>query len=329
MAKKIKVAVIGVGGMGSQHARNFFEIKRTKLVAVCDVDKKRAREVAKNFHCSFYTDYKELFKKEEVDGVSIAVPTSYHFKVASYAIDFGRHVLVEKPITDNVVEAKKLIARAKRNNLILMVGHVERFNPAVVELKKYLKKGEIGRVVSLSAKRVGIYPPSILDTNIIVDLAIHDVDIFSFLLDKTTIKVWALGGKALKSGRLDYAEILLSYKGSVHGTIQVNWITPVKIRNLAVTGTKGYIELDYINQKLRIYHSHYSRSFNTFGEFLVKFGRPDVVDVNIKKDEPLKRELCSFVDCIRYGRKPHVDGKVGLEALVVAEKALSALKRIN
>lgn len=325
--KRINVAVIGIGSMGIHHARNFSEIDGAKLVAIADIDKNKGLETSEKYHCLFYNDYRKLLENKEITAVTIAVPTFLHYKVTHDCLLFGKHVLVEKPITDKSSEAKRLIQEAKKRNLILGVGHLERFNPAVLELKRYLKRGEIGEIVSLLARRVGLYPPNILDTNVIVDLAIHDIDIFSFLLNLQPEKIFSMGGKTHKGQREDYAQILLSYPKSVNGIIQVNWITPVKIRQLSVTGTKGYIEMDYITQKLKIYRSRFTRGFSSFREFLTKFGTPDVIDISVTGEEPLKAQLRAFTDCVRNGRKYPVDGNVGLSALMVAEKALFSLKK--
>ncbi len=323
--KKICVGVIGIGSMGMHHARNFSEIDGAKLVAIADIDAKKGLEISEKYRCLFYRDYRKLLASKEITAVTIAVPTFLHYKVARDSLFAGKHVLVEKPITDKSIYAKRLIKEAKKRNLILAVGHLERFNPAVLELKRYLKRGEIGEIVSLLARRVGLYPPNILDTNVIVDLAIHDIDIFSFLLDRQPVSIYCMGGKAQKGQREDYAQILLSYPQNINGIIQVNWITPVKIRQLSVTGTKGYVELDYITQKIKIYRSRYMRGFTSFREFLAKFGTPDVIDISVTGEEPLKAQLRAFTDCIRNGEKYPVDGNVGLLALMVAEKALSSL----
>lgn len=324
--KRTSVAVIGVGTMGMHHARNFFELKEADLKAVVDKDKDQARRVASKYNCHWYSHTQELLTKEDIKAVSVAVPTLLHFSVVSDCLRAGKHVFVEKPITSRSTQAYKLIKQAEKRGLILAVGHIERFNPAVAEFKKYLDEGKIGEIVSLSARRVGLYPPSYQDTNVIIDLAIHDIDVFAYLLEKEPIKIYALGGKALRQEREDYAQVLLSYKGEVHGIIQVNWITPVKIRELAVTGTKGLIELDYINQKLTIYRSKVERRFESFEEFLAKFGRPQVIDISIAGEEPLKIELSHFIDCVREGRACQVDGRIGLKALKIAEKILDRLK---
>lgn len=313
--------------MGIHHARNFARIDGAKLVAIADIDARKGRGSAEKYHCLFYSDYRKLLENKEITAVTIAVPTHLHYKVAKDCLFAGKHVLVEKPITDKSIYAKRLINEAKKRNLILAVGHLERFNPAVSELKRYLKRGEIGDIVSLLARRVGLYPPNILDTNVIVDLAIHDLDIFSFLLDRQPENIFCMGGKTQKGQREDYAQILLSYPKNVNGIIQVNWITPVKIRQLSVTGTKGYLELDYITQKLKIYRSRFVRGFSSFEEFLVKFGTPEVIDISVTGEEPLRAQLRTFIDCIRSGKRYPVDGYVGLAALLVAEKALESLAK--
>lgn len=313
--------------MGIHHARNFAGIEGVKLVAIADIDAKKGLETAEKYRCLFFRDYRKLLEDKEITAVTIAVPTFLHFKVAKDCLSAGKHILVEKPITDKSIHARRLIEEAKRINLILAVGHLERFNPAVLELKRYIKRGEIGEIVSLLARRVGLYPPNILDTNVIVDLAIHDLDIFSFLLECQPENIFCMGGKTQRGQREDYAQILLSYPKSVNGIIQVNWITPVKIRQLSVTGTKGYIELDYITQKIKIYRSRYLRGFSTFKEFQAKFGTPEIIEISVSGEEPLRAQLRTFIDCVRGGKKYPVDGNVGLSALLVAEKALVSLAK--
>ncbi len=323
--KKISIAVIGVGAMGKHHARNLADLEGVNLCAVADLDEKRGKQIADKYHCRYYSDYRKLLLGEKIDAATIAVPTKYHFQVASDFLSAGKHILIEKPITDDSSKAEKLIKEAEKRKLILSVGHIERFNPAVIELKKYLRRRELGKIVCLSAKRVGLFPPKIKETNLIVDLAIHDIDIFTFLLDRLPDKVWALAGKALNSERNDYAEILLSYGSFIHGIIQVNWITPIKIRQLAITGTRGYLELDYISQKLKIYKSLTGHQFESFGEFLFKFSSPNIIEISTTSEEPLKKELASFVYCVRNKKKPVVDGKVGLSALLIAEKIIRSI----
>lgn len=300
--------------MGKHHARVYSSIKGCRLVAVSDVNEKAGREIARQHACLYFKDYKEMLK--EVDAVSIAIPTAYHKEVALECINAGKHVLVEKPISDTLENAREIIAAAKRMKVKLAVGHVERFNPAVQRLRKMMKSGELGNITTVLARRVGVFPPQIRDANVIIDLAVHDIDILNFILGRTPTRIHAEAGKALINRREDYADILLKYDGT-NALIQVNWITPVKIRSLAITGTKGYAELNYVTQELVLYRSKYERNFETF-EDIVKFAEPEITRIRVKKSEPLREELKNFIHCIGSSRNPLVSGEDGLKALEVA-----------
>jgi UDP-N-acetylglucosamine 3-dehydrogenase len=325
---KLNVAVIGVGNMGQHHCRAFSIIQDVNLLAVSDINEKVGRKIAKKYICRYYKDYRDMLNKEYIDAVSIAVPTRLHKKVSLDVIKFKKHLLVEKPIASTVEDAKRIIEEAKLAGVKLMVGHIERFNPAVQELKKIIQRGKLGEIISVIAKRVGMFPPQIKDTNVIIDLAVHDIDIFNYLLDKQPVEVFAKGRKTLTNHREDSAEIFLSY-GETSGFIQVNWITPVKIRTLSVTGSKGYAELNYITQKLELYQSRYKKRVDNFGEFVIKFGEPIKKEIKINKKEPLLCELESFVKCIKEDTQVEVTGEDGLKALLIAERALQSLKYEN
>ncbi|MEM5812374.1 MAG: Gfo/Idh/MocA family oxidoreductase [Candidatus Aenigmatarchaeota archaeon] len=311
----IKVGVIGVGNMGKHHARIYSELKDCKLVAVSDIDESKGREIANQHKCLYYKNFREMLK-EEIDAVSIAVPTIFHKEIAVECINSGKHVLIEKPIADTIENANEIIKAAKKNGIKLAVGHIERFNPAVRKLKEIVENGELGKITTIVARRVGVFPPQIKDANVIIDLAVHDLDILNYLIGKYPTRIHAEAGKALINKREDYADILLKYDGT-NAFIQVNWITPVKIRSLAVTGTKGYAELNYVTQNLIFYKSKYERNFETFDD-IVKFAEPEIVKVNVKKSEPLKEELNDFISSIKNNREPLVTGDDGLKALEIA-----------
>ncbi len=315
--KKLKTAVIGVGNIGQHHARIFSSLKQSNLVAVADSNEAKGKEIAKKFCCNFYADYGKMLEKEKPDVVSICVPTGLHKTVAMLVASKSINFLVEKPISDSIESAKAIIEAAEKNSVKMTVGHLERFNPAVAELKSLIDAGKLGEVISINAKRVGLLAPQIVDTNIIVDVAIHDIDVFNYLLSRKPDKSWHLIGRALASHTDDYAEILLKY-GKINGFIQVNWVTPIKIRRLAVTGTKGYAELDYINQELVVFETNYQKSFNDFGDYVLKFGQPTQRKIEIEKKEPLLLELESFLDCIIAGKEPKVSAKDALLALDIA-----------
>jgi len=292
--KKVKVAVIGTGNMGKFHVNNYHKMKIANLVAIADIDEKKGMKMAKDFSCNFYADFKEMIEKEKPEYVSIVVPTKLHKKIALYCISKGINVLVEKPISNNLVDAQKIIDAAKKKGVKLYIGHIERFNPVIEQIKKIITSGKLGKISSIIVRRVGIYPPQIKDANVIIDLAVHDIDIVSYLLQRAPNKIEANGGKAISGNRVDYIDIFMKY-GDVSVLLQSNWITPVKIRNLSITGSKGYLEMDYITQEITMFETKYNKLPDSYGDLVVKFGTPKKVKVNVKKEEPLKRELTAFL----------------------------------
>ena len=310
----LNVGVIGVGNMGKHHARVYSEMKGCRLVAVSDTDEGRGKKIAAQHGCEYFRDYRAMLGK--VDAVSIAVPTAFHKAVALECIRAGKHVLIEKPIADTVENAREIIDAARKSKVKVAVGHVERFNPGVQKLKAMMDNGELGKITTVLARRVGVFPPQMKDANVIIDLAVHDIDILNYLLGKTPTRIHAEAGKALINRREDYADILLKYDG-INAFIQVNWITPIKIRSLAITGTKGYAELNYVTQEFMLYKSKYDKDFETF-EDIVRFAEPEIVKVKVRKAEPLREELMDFVSCIQSGRQPLVSGEDGLKALSLA-----------
>jgi UDP-N-acetylglucosamine 3-dehydrogenase len=322
----IKVAVIGVGSMGKNHARVYYELSNVKLVAVSDLDSSNLREISSKFSCKGYRDYKEMLREVDIDAVSIAVPTKLHKELTLNSIAEGKHILVEKPIADTKENALKMIGAAKRKGVVLAIGHVERYNPGVTKLKEIIEEGKLGEITSIMARRVGGFPPQIKDANVILDLAVHDIDIINYLLEARPKEVYAKSGDALKSGREDHAIINLVYE-DVACVVQVNWITPVKVRELLVTGTKGYAELNYITQELRVFESSYEKSYDSFGDFVVKFGSPKEVEVKVHKKEPLKAELESFIDCIKNNKEPLIKGEDALHSLEISNKAIESYKK--
>ncbi len=319
----IRTAVIGTGNMGRNHVRVYSKLEGSELVAIADVSDE-AKSLAAKFGCSFYSNYLEMLDSEDLDAVSISVPTSLHRDVAIDCINRGVHVLIEKPIASTVEEASEIISAAKDRGLVLMVGHIERFNPAVQRLKDVMDE-KIGKPTSIIARRVGIFPPQIKDANVIIDLAVHDIDIFNYLLGSRPREVFAKSGDALKSGREDHAVITLSYE-ETDCVVQVNWITPVKVRALAVTGTKGYGELSYVTQKLHFFEGSGENSYNDFEDLLL-VGTPKETEVNVDLVEPLVSELSHFIDCVENKTEPIVTGEDGLSALFIAIKAIESDNR--
>lgn len=321
----MKVAVIGAGNMGKHHARVYSEIKDCQFVGIVDANESVGKEVASKYGCQFFKSIEDLLKKIKPDAVSVCVPTSIHHKISSQLIKSGVNILIEKPITSTLEEGNELVSLAKKHNVKLMVGHVERYNPAVRKLKEIVKSGELGEITSILARRVGLFPPQIKDMDVIIDLAVHDIDVISHLLEKQPTEMFSNSGKAL-GNRHDYADIFLKYNGGINGLIQVNWITPVKIRILNVTGTKGYAELNYITQELLIFESNYEKTYDEFGDFVIKFGKPGKREIRVEKDEPLKLELIHFLNCIKNNREPLTSGEESIKTLDIALRIIKAGK---
>lgn len=305
----IRVGVVGVGNMGRHHARVYkeleSEISDLKLVGIVDKDIKRAKIVGETLGVPYYTDHRELIDAG-VDAVSIAVPTTLHRDLTVAFLDAGVDVLVEKPIAASADEAEEMVKKAEEGRRILMVGHIERFNPAISKLKELIERGIIGKPLVFSAKRVGPYPPQIMDTDVVRDLAIHDMDVIYYLLNEPEIEeIIVRGGSIIHpKGLMDYAVMLMRLRGSI-GVVEANWLTPYKVRKLSVVGEKGIAEVDYREQSLKIYDKEF------------------IIDVRISKEEPLKAELRHFINCVRKRERPLISGSQALELIKALERALA------
>lgn len=321
----LNVAIIGCGVMGSLHSRIYSNIPYVKLVAVCDINVSIGKKLANLHKTKYYLNYKEMLKKENIQAISITVPTADHKEVALNCINWGvSAILVEKPLAPLVAEAKLITEAALKKNVILTVGHIERFNPAVLKLKELIKKGLLGNIVSIVVKRVGLFPPRVKDINVVTDLAVHDLDIVCTLLDKFPESIFATGGKGIAADRIDYADIFLDF-GMTSCYLQVNWITPIKIRTLSVTGALGYCELDYLTQELVLYKSHYDKVVpKEFEKFVTVLG-PGKIPIRVKKEEPLKLEIVDFVNSVIKGKKPLVSPEDGINAVKLSEVVLESL----
>jgi UDP-N-acetylglucosamine 3-dehydrogenase len=277
-------------------------------MAVSDLMKGTLAEVSKKYQTVGFVDYDNILKMPEIEAVSVCVPTTYHHSVVMGAIEQGKHVLVEKPIAFTLDEARDMIRAAKREGVKLATGHVERFNPAVLEAKKLIREGLIGEIVSVSAKRVGPFPPRIKDVGVTIDLAIHEVDVMAYLLDSPASKVYAHVGSRLEKCEFeDHAEIMMEFYNGASGVLEVNWLTPYKQRKLEVTGTEGILALDYIDQDVEI-----------FGKNARK--------VRVPHHEPLMEELNSFLNSIIDDEKPKITGEDGMHALKVVLAAMESAK---
>jgi UDP-N-acetylglucosamine 3-dehydrogenase len=291
----LRVGVVGLGAMGNNHVRVYSELK-CNLIGVADVNPALAQEIGEKYKIPHFNDYHEFLDK--VDAVSIAVPTTAHYAVAMDFLKAGVHCLVEKPIAFNLDEANKMIEMSEMNHVNLAVGHIERFNPAVVSLKREVDKGTLGKLLIISTRRVGPSVPRIRDVGIVIDSATHDIGVIRYLLNKEPVSVFSRVG-SLKHDKEDHAVIVLDFDGT-SACIEVNWFTPHKVRTLVATGSEGIAYLDYIEQKVTIHNSS------------------GIQIMDIKKSEPLKTELENFLDSILEGKQPAVNGQEAKAILKIA-----------
>jgi len=312
---EIGVAVVGSGNMGRHHVRNYATLAGARLVAVVDEDRARAEALAERYGAAPLSAIEEL--PDGVQAVSVATPTATHLDVAARLLEAGKHVLVEKPIAPTVTEAESLTALAAERGLVLAVGHVERFNPAVRELKRRIDAGAMGSLLSLVARRVGVMPPQVRDADVIVDLAVHDIDIFRYLLGADRpVEVYANAGRAIAQDRFDFADIFLRFDG-VACLLQVNWVTPVKIRSLAVTGTEAYAEVEYVTQRLDFHRARPLATVDSFRE-LEAYSEREPERPPLDRREPLAVELEEFVKAVRGEPAEIVTGEEGTRSIEIA-----------
>jgi UDP-N-acetylglucosamine 3-dehydrogenase len=318
--RPIRVGVVGLGVMGRQHLRVLRGLVEFDVVAIADpkigdLDTTGEQAAGISVHCE-----PEDLLNHDLDAVVIASPTFAHVPQATLFLQAGIHVLLEKPIAPDVTSAQELIDVARKSSAHLLIGHVERFNPAIDALRSLIAGGNLGRVLSVSARRVGVARPALPATNVIADLGIHDIDIIQLLTGSEPVVLGATGGSLPGNLQEDFAFVLLSY-GDVAAAVETNWITPLKSRRLSVTGTGGFVDLDYVRQEVTVYEgridpvdgptSHFSAVWQTAQ------GRP----LWVLQGEPLMRELLHFATCVRAQGEPAISPEEALAALAACQRA--------
>ncbi len=299
----LKVGVVGVGHLGWRHAKLYKEIATCSLEAVCDTNETHLAKISSELNTPAFTDYKALFGK--VDAVSIAVPTSLHHKIASDFLKHNIHTLVEKPITANLREATSLIRLARRNRLILQVGHVERFNSAFAATQKLIKNPKF-----IECHRLSPFPHRSLDIGVVLDLMIHDIDIILGLVNSPLKKVEAVGVPVLTQLE-DIANARVTFKNGCVCNLTASRVSDEWMRKIRIFLKDTYISLDYKNEEAFIYKK------TPHG--IIKESLP------IEKEQPLKKELISFVDSVIHNKKPAVSGEDGRLALNLAIKIQNSI----
>lgn len=320
----MRAVVIGVGAMGRNHARVYSELDEVELVAVADNDQLLAERVAIHFGVRAYSNYVAMLEKDKPDIVSVVVPTREHLNVARAAIERGINVLVEKPIASTLAEGQELIRLAEQYDVKLSVGHIERFNPAIIELKRRLDNGQLGRVFKIHARRLGPFPPRIRDVGVVIDLATHDLDVMRCLIGAPVERIYAETERRIHTEHEDLLMGLLKFCDGTLGILDINWLTPTKIRELIVTGERGMFIANYLNQELYFYQNTLSKAILNSMDPLGGVTEGDMTKFWIERREPLKEELRAFIEIVAEAQPPSVTGWDGLQALALAQTLIES-----
>lgn len=303
--KKINVAIIGIGHLGSRHLKVYSELKNiVNLVGVCDIKEDRTERLARHYRVPFFEDYRELAGK--IDAVNICVPTTLHHKIGKFFLENNIHTFVEKPVTMDVSQADELIALAAKNNLKLQVGHVERFNSAFMAIKHFTK-----HPLFIECHRLNKFPNRSLDIGVVMDLMIHDLDII-LGINECPVKDFHAVGLNVLTDREDISSVRVIFENGCVCNLTASRVSEEVMRKIRIFTVDSYISLDYVKQEAFIYRKH--------GDLISKHALP------IQKEEPLKEELKSFIECVRDDKKPVVSGTEGRDALALALKICENIK---
>ncbi|MCP4254919.1 MAG: Gfo/Idh/MocA family oxidoreductase [Candidatus Scalindua sp.] len=329
--EKLKVAVIGAGHLGKEHARIYSEMPDVTLVGVVDTNKDTGEAVAQSCNTRYYSSFEEILN--EIDLASVVVPTKSHYKITKELLNNGIHVLVEKPMTGTVSEAEDLIRLSKKNSIILQPGYVERFNPALEAIKEL----DVS-VKFIECHRLSPFSFRSADIGVVLDLMIHDIDIILYLSKSKVKKIDAVGVNAI-ADKEDIANARIQFENGCVANITASRVSFEPMRRIRLFSENSYISLDYQKQEVLIYKKSPEltlKSIDTEGKGvasitdLKNFSFGDLLKIErIKMDnqEPLKKELESFVDCVKNGKQPVVSGEEGINAIKIADEIREEINR--
>jgi UDP-N-acetylglucosamine 3-dehydrogenase len=324
--RELRVGLIGLGSMGRNHLRILSSMAGARLVAVADPDRDALEGATAGSDAQGFAEPMALLGEADLDAVVIASPTTTHVALALAAIERGVATLVEKPLAATPEEAAALVDAARSRGVPLQVGHVERFNPAVLELGRLLHEGRwLSSVYAITSRRAGPFPARIRDVGVTVDLATHDVDILSWIAGERPVRVFAETAQRIHADHEDLLFGLMSFPSGTVAMLDVDWLTPAKRRQLAVVGEEGMFELDYLTQRLTFTRASDMTNPRLIGGYAPTFAG-EVVELPVSSEEPLAVELAAFLAVVRDGGRPIVDGEDGRWAVVLAHALLTAAR---
>lgn len=323
----LTAGVVGCGPWGVNYIRVLSELTDCRLLLAADTSEERRRLVRERFPLIGTTpSWEEVVRNRHIGAVVIATPATTHFALAQAALQLGKHVLLEKPLTTTVEDGEELIRTAETASRVLMVGHTFLYNSGIRKVKELIWRADFGKIYYLHATRTNMGPIR-NDVNAMWDLAAHDVAIFNDLLGTLPYRVSAVGGKVLGNRREDVIFTTLNYPDGIIGNIHVSWIDPNKVREVVVVGSQRRVVFDDLSslERVRIFEKGVSPTLeaDTFGGYRLIMRDGDIISPRVENSEPLKNQLSHFLDCVRHGKHPYTDGQNGVDVV----KVLCAIDR--
>ncbi|MFH1620183.1 MAG: Gfo/Idh/MocA family oxidoreductase [bacterium] len=309
--KKLRFGVVGAGKIGTYHVRTLAKMPQVELVGVCDSNLWRAQMLAWRYNSVAYRNYQDIIS--QVDAIVVAVPTEHHAEVGTAAMEKGVHCMVEKPIAVSMEQARQLLEISQQKNVVLQVGHVERFNPAVVETMKHVKDPRF-----ITIERLGPFDPRVASIGVILDLMIHDLDILLTMINSPVESFEAIGASIL-SPHEDIANVRLRFQSGCVADVTASRVSMERARRMRIYQPENYISVDYVSSRLKIYQKK--------NPVVQSLKDVDVIYPKLEKTEPIREELVHFIDCINKAKKPWPSGEGGIRALKLALQIADELQR--
>ncbi|MEM3637470.1 MAG: Gfo/Idh/MocA family oxidoreductase [Conexivisphaerales archaeon] len=295
----LRVGLVGVGGWGKNHARVLSELGA--LACVCDVDSAKAEEYGKKYNVPYYTSVDDMVSREKISVAHVCTPTTTHYKVSKKLLEAGLHVFIEKPIAASVKEGTEIAELAEKMKRLVGVGYIERFNPAVIHLKKIITQREVGDLLVAEFYRENRWA-GVKDVGILLDTSVHDIDTARYIFSEEPYQVFCRTGKVIEPHD-DFAVMMLSFKRSRTAILVTNWVTPKKERRLSAILTQGVVRLDFVTREVKVDTDSGSATYQH------------------QSEEPLKLEISSFIEAVESGKKPAVDARDAIKTSAIAEAA--------
>ncbi|RJQ26878.1 gfo/Idh/MocA family oxidoreductase [Candidatus Parcubacteria bacterium] len=326
--KNIRISILGLGYWGPNIVRNLLKVPGAEIVSICDLDEKKVKNALSTFPTVKATsNYKEIILDKSIDAVAVATPTETHFKIAKEALEANKNVLIEKPMTKTSKEASELITLARKKKKILMVGHTFVYSEPVRMIKKIIESKRLGKIYYYDSTRINL---GIIrsDSNVIWDLAPHDLSILGYIFQEDPISLQAFGSSHINQKSEEMAHIIIKYRNNLSAHIHVSWLSPVKIRTTIIGGSKKMVVYNDIepSEKIKIYDKSIKISPAKITPFSPAYRSGDVVIPHLEEKEALLTELTHFIECIKENKKPLTDGTEGLRTIQLLEATDNALK---